>query len=425
MDYNIIQGACTLTNSGDNFVGKLPINIATYVNNGLYLVRAPITNTTTIPTLNLNGLGAVTITTNTGAPLQIGQMLDSGWYLVMYSSSNRFLLITTEFNASIIPINGSGTNNYVSKFITATTIGNTQIQDDGNTIGINNAPQSLYKTYINSDKIVGLGVFNNAPSGNNNLFGVSGSATNANTGSNVGVFGNALLSSNGTNLGVRGQSTTNQAEDSHQAISAGSNVGGFFQANKPTGISYGIVASADANSIQSSATFIGAYIRAVRAGTKYAVQLQDDTEGTGKFLKSVTADGKANWASLGIADITTSFGTALQVVRVNALATALEYATLPVSVIKVGTAVYTPNATIATGRVTVNKTVTGAVTTDFVVINMNDNMRADFVAAGGVSHYFLDVQAYVSATNTVTLTYMLNSSTTFGANSSINLMVQR
>ena len=95
------------------------------------------------------------------------------------------------------------------------------------------------------------------------------------------------------------------------------------------------------------------------------------------------------------------------------------------SVIKVGTAVYTPNATIATGRVTVNKTVTGAVTTDFVVINMNDNMRADFVAAGGVSHYFLDVQAYVSATNTVTLTYMLNSSTTFGANSSINLMVQR
>lgn len=189
MDYNIIQGACTLTNSGDNFVGTLPINIPSYVNNGLYLVRVPINNTTATPTLNLNGLGAVTITTNTGAPLAIGQILDSGWYLLMYSSSNRFLLISSTGN-----------------------------------------------------------------------------------------------------------------------------------------------------------------------------------------------------------------------------------------VLKIGTATYTPNTTIGTSRETTTFTVNGAVTTDRVIANINDSMRADFVSS--VS-YFLDMQAYVSAPNTVTLTYILNASTTFGVNSSINLFVQR
>lgn len=199
-------------------------------------------------------------------------------------------------------IGGSGTTNYVAKFTASGTIGNSLLQDDGSGIGINNAPQSNYKVYINSDKIVGLQAVNNAASGTNN-FGLAGSATNANSASNIGVFGSALLSTGGTNLGVRGQAASQAVTSSTSIVAAGSNIGGFFQANESSGTAYGLVATADATSNQASATFIGALIRADNAGTKYAVQLVDGTEGTGKFLKSITSDGKANWASLTYADL--------------------------------------------------------------------------------------------------------------------------
>ena len=423
MDYNLAQGVCTLTNIGDDFTGTLPINVSSYVNNGLYVVRVSATNTTITPTLNLNGLGLKTITAKDGSAIAIGQISINSWHLMMFVS-NVFVLLTTEVIVNNSGISGSGTINYVSKFISSNSIGNSLIIDNGTNIGINNAPQASHKLYINSDKLVGLGVVNNAVSGSNN-YGISGSATNANTDSNIGVFGNALLSSGGTNLGVRGMAASETVTTSPNIVAAGSNVGGFFQGNASSGISYGLVASADAITDQASATFIGAYIRADNAGTKYSLRLEDGSEGTGKFLKSVTPTGLANWASLAITDIKASLGTSLQYVRVNAAATALEYATLPSSVIKIGTAVYTPNTTVNSTRITVNFTVSGALVTDFVVANINNSMRLDLDSYLPASHFFLDLQAYVSATNTVTLTYMLSQPTLFTVNSSINLMVQR
>jgi len=423
MDYNISQGACILTNSGDNYTGTLPINVLSYVNNGVYIVRLSATNTTMSPTLNLNGLGAKTITAKNGAGIPIGDMSINSWHMVMFVvSANVFVLLTPEVAVSGSAITGTGTTNYVTKFTASNTIGNSAIQDDGSNVSINNSINALYKLYINSNVLVGLGVVNNASSGGNH-FGISGGATNANTGSNIGVFGNALLSSGGTNLGVRGQSASQTFIDSDVLTANGTNIGGYFQANASSGISYGLVATADALVNQPSATFIGAYIRAEYAGTKYSVRLVDGTEGTGKFLKSITSIGQANWAALAISDITASLGTALQVVRVNAGATALEYATISNSdVFKVGTGTYTPNATILTGRQTATVTVTGAITTDVVVANINDAMKADFVATGS---YFLDLQVYVSSTNTVTLSYLLSGNTTFGVTSSIKVMVQR
>lgn len=246
----------------------------------------------------------------------------------VYSSDKlNYSVLLTEIIADGSILTGSGTTNFISKFSSSGTLANSSLRDDGNNVSINNAVDASYKLYINSDKLVGLGVFNNAASGGNN-FGISGSATNANTGSNVGVFGNALLSSAGTNLGVRGQSASQTVTASDSIVAAGSNVGGFFQGNASSGISYGLVATADATTNQASATFTGAYIRADNAGTKYSVRLVDGSEGTGKFLKSVTSIGQANWAALAITDITASLGTSLQVVRMNAAATALEYATL-------------------------------------------------------------------------------------------------
>lgn len=95
MDYNIIQGHASLTNSGDNFSGTLSVSHPSYVNKGIYLLKAPIANTTTTPTINLNSLGATTIVTRSGGALSVGQLTANGWYLFMYESgTSKFHLLT-------------------------------------------------------------------------------------------------------------------------------------------------------------------------------------------------------------------------------------------------------------------------------------------------------------------------------------------
>jgi hypothetical protein len=50
-------------------------------------------------------------------------------------------------------------------------------------------------------------------------------------------------------------------------------------------------------------TAIGGYFSAENALLKYSLQLLDGTQATGRFLKAMTSDGKANWADLTLADI--------------------------------------------------------------------------------------------------------------------------
>jgi hypothetical protein len=50
-------------------------------------------------------------------------------------------------------------------------------------------------------------------------------------------------------------------------------------------------------------TAIGGYFSAEQGALNYSLQLLDGTQGSGKFLKSVTSDGKANWATLTTSDI--------------------------------------------------------------------------------------------------------------------------
>jgi len=111
----------------------------------------------------------------------------------VYSSDKlNYSVLLTEIIADGSILTGSGTTNFISKFSSSGTLANSLLRDDGSNVSINNAIDASYKLYINSDKLVGLGVVNNAVSGSNN-FGISGSATNANTGSNVGIFGNAYF----------------------------------------------------------------------------------------------------------------------------------------------------------------------------------------------------------------------------------------
>jgi hypothetical protein len=69
--------------------------------------------------------------------------------------------------------------------------------------------------------------------------------------------------------------------------------------NDSGGISVYAITSTDGGDAQSG-NFIGGYFESNggNGGTAYSVQLQDGTQGINKFLKSVTADGKANWATL-------------------------------------------------------------------------------------------------------------------------------
>lgn len=154
----------------------------------------------------------------------------------------------------------NGTVNYVAKFTPdGTTIGNSQIIDNGTRLGIGVEPNiNMFLYIVSANQGTTLRAISNF-SGSGSGSGVDGYAQGAALGNNIGVIGSASNAAN-------------------------SNIGGSFSA---TGAS----------------------------GSKYSVQLKDGTEDSGKFLKSVTADGKANWGyvpkvvQLAVSDETTALTT--------------------------------------------------------------------------------------------------------------------
>lgn len=153
---------------------------------------------------------------------------------------------------SVGTISGSGTTNYVSKFTSSSALGNSLIQDDGTTVSINNVPQANISLSVLSTKEYGFASENTKTT--SNTYGIYGSATGVGKARGVGVYGE---SSGGTlsNIGTEG-----------------AGVGGTVA--------------------------IGGKFTSSTATTNYSVQLQDGTEGIGKVLTSMTADGKAQWTAL-------------------------------------------------------------------------------------------------------------------------------
>lgn len=139
----------------------------------------------------------------------------------------------------------SGTLNKVSKFGADGTLVDSVITDDGVGIGIGVNPNAQTKAYILSENRRLALMARSNYTGGNPAIGIAGVAD-----------GN------------------NSAE----------NVGGEFSADNSTEQNIGI--------------------RAIASGsTAYLGQFSDGTEGIGKFLKSVTTDGKANWANITSSDI--------------------------------------------------------------------------------------------------------------------------
>jgi len=168
----------------------------------------------------------------------------------------------------------TGTSNYVAKFTGANSLGDSNIQDDGTYVGFFSAPITNVGVYLKyTETQAGNIAFRIDSEGE---YGINSKAFNNGTATavdKIGVYAQALDSSD-KNIAIEGFAN---------GINGGS--GGNIYA-------------------------IGGKFKADNADYQYALQLQDDTESAGKFLKCVDANGYANWATVpqGVASI--SIGTA-------------------------------------------------------------------------------------------------------------------
>jgi hypothetical protein len=151
---------------------------------------------------------------------------------------------------------GSGSANYLAKWSTANNLTNSFLECDANgrfgiggimpeiTFAIESPDTAVLNLYNTSSNPATYGLMITSGSGVNN-FGVYSIANGGVTGKNVAIYGNA--SSATTNIGI------------HAVASGGT--------------------------------------------SRYSAQLQDGTEGAGKFLKSIDSVGRANWATITASDI--------------------------------------------------------------------------------------------------------------------------
>ena len=170
----------------------------------------------------------------------------------------------------------SGTSDYLPRWVGANGLGNSQIRDDGSTIGVGYSPTSLYKFWIVD--------YN---TGTTTSFVVSSSSLSGN--SKIGILGESGALQYGT--GVKGTAT-----------SSIESIGIYGRVNKGT-LGIGVKGIATNDEFSTITTGIGGYFEVFDSGygiptNAYSVQLKDGTEGTNKVLVSKTSDGKANWSDI-------------------------------------------------------------------------------------------------------------------------------
>jgi hypothetical protein len=162
--------------------------------------------------------------------------------------------------------NNNGTTNYITKWLSGTDIGDSQIVDDGQTVSIGMPAPAKFSVETSAQNTTIFAENTHANGGQ----GISGIATGSGTGTNVGVHGFAGYSST-TNIGV------NAVAD---------------------------ISSANLN--------IGIVAKASGATNNYAAQLIDQTANVvGRYLRNMTTDGKANWSNINITEVTNGLSTAL------------------------------------------------------------------------------------------------------------------
>lgn len=231
----------------------------------------------------------------------------------------------------------SGTINYIPKFTSSSSIGNSSITNIGNTVYITGLTSDDSALVVNKSGKGYVGEFRCIGS-NVNMAAVAG-FTDIGTG-HYGIYGEAK--------GYSGQYGV-----------LGSNVG--------SGSSIVAIRGVAVNNVNSVSTVIGGLFQA-QVDTNvsaYSVQLSDGTEGLNKVLISKTSDGKANWSDTL---------TGLTTINVSTIS-ATTYQNIPTASTIVSGVITTGTQTIA-GNKTINGnlTVTGTTTSSSITVNGNLNV---------------------------------------------------
>lgn len=143
-------------------------------------------------------------------------------------------------------VGGSGTTNFLARWTSSTALGIGTLIDDGNRIGIGTSPNLYSHVYgIQNSYSTGINIINNKPSGGATAI-VSGVAGACNGGGSLITAGIVGASTSVSPIGIR--------------------LGGLFTASG--------------------------------GAQNYSVQLQDGTEDTNKFLRSIDSTGNANWETI-------------------------------------------------------------------------------------------------------------------------------
>lgn len=289
---------------------------------------------------------------------------------------------------------GGGTLNRLAKFTPdGNAIGDSQIIDDGTGIGVGTAIQSDKKVVIaeTRDDSVGL-LVTNTGGGTTYTQGINGVAIGTSTSDRIGTRGTSS-GSTVKNVGVYGESAGNATGQSIGVyglanLSQTSNVAGYFEASSTTaGVTYGSFNTAEGSTNINYGSFdqatgnatgktIGTYGRAVSsqveniggkfestavgAGTAYGLQVTDGTQAVGKYLKSITSDGKTNWSYITPTVQTVTSSATVTPVSTNDLVTITAQAT--------GLTLANPTGTFAEGQ--------------SLMIRIKDNGTAQTIAFG-------------------------------------------
>jgi hypothetical protein len=283
------------TSKGDLFVGGLSDfnDIVTIKNieigdgaNGNQI--SPINN----KTLNINPDGTTGVFINWGTstqPVGIGYNLivrdtvTINDYTLPSADGTNGQVITTDGSGNTSwtdqsgGVSGSGTISYLARWQGSDTLGQSVIYDNGDSISIGMSPLANTKLSVESSET------------SVNTYAILGRASTTNSQDNTGVLAQALLGDN--NIGVQssiGSAITNFGTNNNYAYVG--NIVTFTQGDTNT-LFYGV------NNTSNSGDNYGFKIDVTNAGTGngYIGQLKDGSEGSGKVLTCIDANGTATW----------------------------------------------------------------------------------------------------------------------------------
>lgn len=190
------------------------------------------------------------------------------------SATNRGALSSANWTTFNNKVGGSGTTNKLSKWTGASTLGDSLFTDNGTRTNIGGSYASDTTLTI--------------VSGLSNLYGVNiFAADDALIGYTIADYGTGVSGYAVVGTGVYGESS-------------GSPSFGFG------GTNIGVQGKAFETDLPALTNCIGGRFEAFGGAANYSVQLVDGTQASGKFLKSVTATGQANWANITAADVSGS-----------------------------------------------------------------------------------------------------------------------